>query len=72
MEQVKVKEEASRLEDTLLYEGNEDSINHSTMLKNAVKKATDPLILSELMKTHSSPGACLTVESFKRCDKENQ
>ena len=51
-EQLRLKEEASRLEETLLYAGPDDSLNRSTtMLQNAVKKVTDPFMLSELLKT---------------------
>ena len=47
----RLRDEASRLEETLLYAGNDDSLNRSQALQNAVKQVTDPLMMSDLLKT---------------------
>ena len=72
-EQIKLKEEASRLEETLLYEGNEDSLlNRSSLLHNAVKRVTDPLMLSDLMKTSSPPMRDRAVNSNRKDSKDQK
>lgn len=51
---MRLQEDESRITETMLYDGNdEDSFKQTKALENAVKRVTDPMMLSELMKTQS-------------------
>lgn len=59
--------------ETMLFDGiDDDSLNRSKALQMAVKQVTDPLMLSDLMKTTQSPFPTTESKKQRACDeKEN-